>query len=168
MKTTAENFSFPTAKQFFAFIILMAGLAFASCLVSNAQVYYNNNSYARTIENLEEGYANMLKSGVDLNEMTTGQVWAYRLKSALVEVPEADVEIESWMVPETAFEPVDREAEIRLEKWMTEYSAYSMSFLIVEPEPEIELEDWMLDASYFLREPAVEDTLELERWMIEK
>ena len=110
----------------------------------------------------------MLKSGVDLNEMTTGQVWAYRLKSALVEVPEADVEIESWMVPETAFEPVDREAEIRLEKWMTEYSAYSMSFLIVEPEPEIELEDWMLDASYFLREPAVEDTLELERWMIEK
>jgi hypothetical protein len=167
MKTTAENFSFPTAKQLFAFMFLIAGLAFASCIVSSGQVYNNIISNTGILENLDDGYANVLKSGVDLNEMTPDRVWEYRLKSALVEVHEADIELESWMVSGAVFEPVDRETEIRLEEWMTGYYGPSLSFLIVEPEPEPELEEWMLDSEYFITEPADEDPLELEDWMIE-
>ena len=121
MKTTADKTNFPTTKKLLVFVILISVLAFASCLVSQAQVFYNINNHARILENLDEGYVNVLKSGVDLNEMTTDQVWVYRLKSALVEESETDVELESWMISDEMFETVDSEAEIRLEKWMTEY-----------------------------------------------
>jgi hypothetical protein len=167
MKTTAEKSGFPTTKRLFVFIILISGLAFASCLVSQAQVYYNIYNNVRFLEGLEEGHANVIKSGTDLSELTPDQVWEYRLKSALVEEPEADVELESWMVPTEMLESADPETELRLEEWMTWYYGSSLSFLIVEPEPELELEDWMLDVEYFIQEPAVEDPVELEEWMIE-
>ena len=167
MKTTADTTSFPTTKQLFLIVILISGLAFASCLVSQAQGFYNINNHARILENLDEGYGNILKSGVDLNEVTTDQVWEYRLKSALVEVSEADVELESWMVSSEMFETVDPELEIRLEEWMTKYYSSSLSFLNVDPEQELELEPWMLDTEYFIVDSAEEDPVELEEWMIE-
>ena len=153
--------------QLFLILILISGLAFASCIVSQAQVFYYINNYTRILENLDEGYANVIKSGTDLNEMTTDQVWAYRLKSALVEVSEADVELESWMMSGEMFESVDPETELRLEEWMTEYFNPSFDFLIVDPEQELELEPWMLDTEYFIADSAEEDPVELEDWMIE-
>jgi len=166
MKTTADKTNFPTLTKLFVFVILISGLAFASCLVAQAQVFYNINNYTRILENLEDGYANVIKSGTDLNEMTTDQVWAYRLKSAIVEVSEADVELESWMYSSEMFEATDIEAEIRLEDWMTDYFNNTFDFLIVDPEQELELEEWMLDIEFFVAEPVVEDPLDLEDWMI--
>ena len=38
MKTTTNNINFPGTAKFFAFVVLISGLAFLSCMVTNAQV----------------------------------------------------------------------------------------------------------------------------------
>ena len=160
MKTTTNNINFPGTAKFFAFVVLISGLAFLSCMVAQAQVS-NQPAPTTFIHQVDESYADVLKSTIDLNGLKMDQVWAARLERALVAETESNPEVEAWML-DAEYTP---EARLELEAWMlnTEFSAV----VIEESEEAIETEGWMLDAGYFTVAQTDEEPIELEDWMIE-
>ena len=160
MKTTTNNINFPGTAKFFAFVVLISGLAFLSCMVTKAQVS-NQPAPITFINQVDESYADVLKSTIDLTGLNTDQVWAARLERALVAETESNPEVEAWMVDAE----YTAEASPELETWMldTEFSAG----VFEESEEAIAIEAWMLDAGYFTVAQTDEEPLELEDWMIE-
>jgi hypothetical protein len=162
MKTTTNNIKFPGTAKFFAFVVLISGLAFISCMVTNAQV---SNPVAPTtfINEVNDSYADVLKSSVDIFGINMDQVWAARLERALVPETEARVEVEAWML-DAGFTAEASEETLEIEDWMLDpdyfYNAESC-------EETLELEDWMLDTNYFLDAADEEEPVELEEWMME-
>jgi hypothetical protein len=140
MKATTTTTKFPSTAKLFAFIVLVSGLAFLSCMVSNAQVS-NESAFTAYLNEVNDSYADVLKSSVELSGINMDQVWAARLDRALVAETEASLEVESWML--------------------------NAEFTTEITEERLEIEDWMLDTEYFMGTEADEDPVELEDWMLE-
>ena len=139
MKTTTNTLQIPGTAKLFAFIVLISGLAFLSCMVTNAQVS-NETTTIAFLDEVNDSYADVLKSS-ESTTINMNQVWATRLQSALVPETETRMEVEEWMLD-------------------TEYTTEAY-------EENVELEDWMLDTDYFFNEAIYEAAIELEDWMLD-
>jgi len=162
MKTTTNSIKFPSAAKFFAFVVLISGLAFLSCMVTNAQV--NNETTTITfLDDVNDGYAEVLKSDVEVNRINMEQVWAARLERALVPVTEARLEVETWML-DAEYTTATFEETLEIEDWMLDFDYF---YSAESYEEALELEEWMLDPEYFTAVETNEEPIELEDWMLE-
>jgi len=159
--TTTNQISFPSTAKFFAVIVLISGLAFLSCMVTNAQVS-NEATTISFIDEVNDSYADVLKSSVDFSGINMDQVWAARLERALVVETETRLEVEAWML-DVDFTAEASEEVLEIEDWMLD-PVYFFSVEIYEEA--LELEDWMLDTEYFIGGQVTEDPIELEDWML--
>ena len=162
MKATTNTINFPSTAKLFAFAVLISGLAFLSCLVTNAQVS-NESTFTAYLNEVNDSYADVLKSSVELSGINMDQVWAARLERALVEENEARLEVESWMV-NAEFTTEIMEESLEIEDWMLDFDYF---YNAETYEETIELEPWMLDTEYFMGTEAREEPIELEDWMLE-
>ena len=137
--TTTNQITFPTLTKLFVFVVLISGLAFLSCMVTNAQVS-NETLLTAFLDEVENEYAAVVKSNAEVTSINMDQVWAARLESALVPETETRLEVESWMV----------DAEFTTEAY----------------EESVELEDWMLDNDFTYNAESYEEAIELEDWML--
>ena len=160
MKTTTNTIKFPSTAKFFAFVGLISGLAFLSCLVASAQVSQKTTTIA-FLEEVNDSYADVLKSGTELPGINMDQVWAARLESALVPETETRLEVESWML-DAEYTADVYEANVELEAWMLDAEFTTEGY-----EEAVELEDWMLDTDYFFSPEVYEKVIELEDWMLD-
>jgi len=142
MKTTTNNIKFPSTAKLVVFVVLISGLAFVSCMVTNAQIS-NETPVATLIDEVNDSYADVLKSNVELSGIDMNQVWTARLERALVAETETRLEVEAWMLDFDYF-----------------YSAEAY-------EEALDLEDWMLDTENFTTGETSEEPVELEDWMIQ-
>ena len=181
MKTTTNNIKFPGTAKFFAFVVLISGLAFLSCMVASAQA----SSKATTTTYLDEidgGYADVLKANAEFSRINMDQVWAARLERALVPETEERLEVESWML-NTGSAAEAFEESVELEDWMLDRDYFFSTecyeeALVVEDwminydnsndiyEEALELEPWMLDTDYYTVGTVNEDPIALEDWML--
>ena len=159
--TTTNQISFPSTAKFFAVLVLISGLAFLSCMVTNAQVS-NEATTISFINEVNDSYADVLKSSVDFSGINMDQVWAARLERALVAETETRLEVETWML-EAEFTTEAFEETIELEDWMLDSDYFYNADTYEEA---LELESWMLDTEYFIGGQVTEDPIELEDWMI--
>jgi len=162
MKTTTNTIKFPSTAKFLAVIVLISGLAFLSCMVTNAQVS-NETSYTSFLDEANDSYADVLKSSVDFSGINMDQVWAARLERALVPETDVRVEVESWMF-NSEFTTEIMEERLEVEDWMLDFDSFYNTETFEET---IELEPWMLDTEYFTGTETNEDPVELEDWMTE-
>ena len=159
--TTTNQTTFPTLTKLFVFVVLISGLAFLSCMVSNAQVS-NETNITSYLDEVNGSYADVLKSSVELPGINMDQVWAARLERALVAQTETRLEVESWMLDvEYTTEAVEETLEV--EDWMLDFDYF---YSAEAYEEAIELEPWMLDTDYFISTESNEDPIELEDWML--
>jgi hypothetical protein len=162
MKTTTNTIKFPSTAKFFAYVVLISGLAFLSCMVTNAQVNYTTG-ISTFLAEVSDSYADVLKSDVEVSRINMDQVWAARLERALVPEAEEGIEVEAWML-DTEYTAEAYEETVELEDWMLDQEYFFSADVYEEA---IELEDWMLDADYFIRGGDNEEPIELEDWMLE-
>ncbi len=162
MKATTNTTNFPSTAKLLVFAALISGLAFLSCVVSNAQAS-NETTFKSFLDEMNENYADVLKSSVELSGISMDQVWAARLNRALVNETEESLDVESWML-DAEFTNVITEESLEIEDWMLDpdyfYNAETY-------EEALEIEPWMLDTEYFIGTDADENPVELEDWMIE-
>ena len=110
----------PSTAKFFAFVVLISGLALLSCMVTNAQVS-NETPVATFIDEVDDSYTDVLTSGVNLSGINMDQVWAARLERALVAETESKLEVETWMLDAGYFTTGETsEGPVELEDWMIE------------------------------------------------
>jgi hypothetical protein len=157
--TTTNQTTFPTLTKLFVFVVLISGLAFLSCMVTNAQ-FSNETTVTAFLDEVENEYAAVIKSNAEIASINMDQVWAARLERALVSVTEENIEVESWMF-DADFATEINEETLEVEDWMLD-----VEFTAEDFEEAIELEPWMLDTDYFIRAEYNEDPIELEDWML--